>query len=42
MSQFSPDARQSLAKRLREYDRYLERRYADDRIHVYEIVGFPR
>jgi hypothetical protein len=27
---------------LREFDRYLVRRYGDDRIELYEIVGFPQ
>jgi hypothetical protein len=42
MNQFSPDAREALVARLRAFDRYLARRYADDRIRLYEIVEFPR
>lgn len=36
-----PAARQEVQTRLQAFDRYLERRYADDRIWLYEVVGFP-
>jgi hypothetical protein len=35
-------ARRDVLVRLREFDRYLVRRYGDDRTELYEIVGFPR
>ena len=38
---YNPEARDDLQVRLREFDRYLLRRYADDRIWLYEIVAFP-
>jgi hypothetical protein len=38
---FSPAALASLNARLREFDDELVRRYADDRIWLYEIVGYP-
>jgi hypothetical protein len=41
MHTLDPAAHASVVARLREYDRYLLRRYADDRIWLYEIVGFP-
>jgi hypothetical protein len=41
MHNLDPGARAPIVARLREYDRYLLRRYADDRIWLYEIVGFP-
>jgi hypothetical protein len=41
MHTLDPGARATIVARLREYDRYLVRRYADDRIWLYEIVGFP-
>jgi hypothetical protein len=41
MHALDPAARASVVARLRQYDRYLLRRYADDRIWLYEIVGFP-
>jgi hypothetical protein len=41
MHTLDPGARAPIVARLREYDRYLLRRYADDRIWLYEIVGFP-
>ena len=41
MHTLDPVAHASVVARLREYDRYLLRRYADDRIWLYEIVGFP-
>ena len=39
---YHDDARRDLCARLREFDRYLVRRYVDDRIELYEIVGFPQ
>ena len=41
MNLFTPDARDDIVARLREFDRYLLRRYADDRVWLYEIVAFP-
>jgi hypothetical protein len=41
MHGLDPAARASIVARLREYDIYLRRLYADDRIWLYEIVGFP-
>lgn len=38
---FTPDARDDVVARLREFDRYLLRHYADDRVWLYEIVEFP-
>ena len=38
---FDPAARLDVLARLREFDRYLVRRYGDDRILLYEIVGGP-
>jgi len=38
---FTSAARDDVLARLREFDRYLLRRYADDRVWLYEIVGFP-
>ena len=34
-------ARAELFGRLKAFDRYLVRRYGDDRVELYEIVGFP-
>jgi hypothetical protein len=41
MDLFSPAARDGVRARLQEFDRYLVRRYADDRVELYEIVSFP-
>jgi hypothetical protein len=41
MDLYEGDLRRDLRARLREFDRYLVRRYADDWIELYEIVGFP-
>jgi hypothetical protein len=41
MHTLDPAARASVVARLGEYDRNLLRRYADNRIWLYEIVGFP-
>lgn len=38
---FSPGVWEDIAARLRTFDRYLVRRYADDRIWLFEIVEFP-
>jgi hypothetical protein len=38
---FNPAARADILTRLEEFDSYLVRRYGDDRIQLYEIVGFP-
>lgn len=38
---FNPAARLDVLARLREFDAYLVRRYSDDRIWLFEIVGFP-
>jgi hypothetical protein len=38
---FNAAARLDVLARLREFDRYLVRRYGDDRIWLYEIVGSP-
>jgi hypothetical protein len=35
------EARDDLVKRLREFDAHLSRRYADERIWLYEIVSYP-
>jgi hypothetical protein len=42
LDRFSPDAREDVVARLRTFDRYLARRYADERVWLYEIVEFPR
>jgi hypothetical protein len=42
MHLFDPAAREDVVARLREFNEYLVRHYADDRIWLYEIVGFPR
>jgi hypothetical protein len=39
---YSPESRGELRGRLRALSTYLMRRYADDRVELYEIVGFPR
>jgi hypothetical protein len=39
---YEGDGRRDLRERLREFDRHLIRRYGDDWIELYEIVGFPR
>jgi hypothetical protein len=39
---YADDARRDVLLRLREFDHYLIRRYCDDRIELYEIVGFPQ
>ena len=41
MDLLTPEARDDVLVRLREFDRYLLRRYADDRIWLYEIVAYP-
>jgi hypothetical protein len=41
MHTLDPGARATIVAKLREYDRYFVRRYADDRIWLYEIVAFP-
>ena len=41
MDLYEGDLRRDLRARLREFDRYLVRRYADDWIELYEIAGFP-
>ncbi len=38
---FDPAARLDVLARLREFDRYLMRRYGDDKTQLYEIVGSP-
>jgi hypothetical protein len=38
---YNSESRHDLEARLREFDRYLRRRYADDRIWLYEIVAYP-
>jgi hypothetical protein len=38
---YSPPARRDLVQRLTEFDRYLVARCLDDRVHLYEIIGFP-
>jgi hypothetical protein len=38
---YNGDVGRDLRTRLREFDRYLVRRYGDDWIELYEIVGFP-
>jgi hypothetical protein len=42
MTQFTSEARQDLESRLRQFDRYLARRHADERLWLYEIVEYPR
>ncbi|MBI2220333.1 MAG: hypothetical protein HYU53_03905 [Acidobacteria bacterium] len=42
LNRIGPDAREDVLARLRAFDRYLARRYADDRIWLYEILEFPR
>jgi hypothetical protein len=39
---YNGDVGRDLRTRLREFDRYLVRRYGDDWIELYEIVEFPR
>jgi hypothetical protein len=41
MDLLNPEARDDVVVRLREFDRYLLCRYADDRIWLYEIVAYP-
>jgi hypothetical protein len=41
MDKFGPAVRDDVVARLRAFDRYLARRYADERIWLYEIVEFP-
>ena len=41
LDQFSPAAREDVLERLRQYGRYLTRRYGDDSIRLYEIVEYP-
>jgi hypothetical protein len=41
MDLLNPEARDDVIVRLRAFDRYLLRRYADDRIWLYEIVAYP-
>jgi hypothetical protein len=42
IDQFSPEVREGLVARLGTFDRHLARRYADERIWLYEIVEYPR
>jgi hypothetical protein len=42
LAPYGDDARRDLRARLREFDRYLARRYGDDWIELYDIVGFPQ
>ena len=42
LSLYNGDARRDVLARLREFDRYLARRYGDQQIELYEIVGFPQ
>jgi hypothetical protein len=39
---FSPEARDDVIARIDEFQEYLARRYADDHVRIYEIVGAPR
>jgi hypothetical protein len=39
---YGESLREPLVARLREFEPYLKQHYADDRIWLYEIVGFPR
>ena len=39
---YSADARRDVRVRLQEFERYLVRRYGDEQIELYEIVGFPK
>ncbi len=41
MHLFTPEIRADIAARLREFDKYVTRRFADDRVWLYEIVEFP-
>jgi hypothetical protein len=38
---YSPDTRRALESRLAEFSPYLRQHYRDERISLYEIVGFP-
>ncbi len=38
---FSPQARDEVLARLREYEDYLALRYGDDRVLLYEILAYP-
>jgi hypothetical protein len=39
---YGDDARRDILMRLKQFERYLVRRYGDGRIELYEIVDFPR
>lgn len=41
MDQFAPELREDLLARLENFEQYLVRHYADDRIWLYEIVEYP-
>jgi hypothetical protein len=41
LDRFSPEPLEDLHVRLREFAPYLQQRYADDRVRLYEIVEFP-
>jgi hypothetical protein len=41
MNLYDPEARDALVARLRAFDAYLARRYADDRVWLYEIIAYP-
>ena len=41
LDRYDGDTRRDVRARLREFDRYLVRRYGDDWIELYEIVGSP-
>jgi hypothetical protein len=41
LEQYRGDQKETLLARLREFEPYLRRLYADDRIWMYEIVGAP-
>jgi hypothetical protein len=41
MNLYDPAAREALVARLRAFDGYLARRYADDRVWLYEIIAYP-
>jgi hypothetical protein len=41
MHRLDARARQAVSERLRTFEPYLARRYADERVRLYEIVNFP-
>lgn len=41
MDQFAPELREDLLARLEDFEQYMVRHYADDRIWLYEIVEYP-